>query len=56
MRADHVVMNTGTQKFECRNCGATYKPTMPAPLSLFVAMTKEFSKAHKNCKPIEERK
>ena len=50
MKADHVVMNTSTSAFECRHCGKTYAPTMPAPITLFASMTKEFSKIHKRCK------
>lgn len=49
---DHVVMDTRTNEFRCEHCGSTYKPTLPAPISMFVAMTKEFTKAHRNCKPI----
>lgn len=48
---DHVVMDTRTQEFRCQNCGAMYLPSLPAPISMFVAMTKEFTKAHRNCKP-----
>ena len=51
MKADHVVMNTSTSAFECRNCGKTYAPTMPAPITVFASMAKEFSKIHKYCKP-----
>jgi hypothetical protein len=50
MNTDHVVMNAKTNEFECLHCGSTYKPTMPAPVSLFVKMTREFSRIHKHCK------
>ncbi len=48
---DHVIMDTHTQEFRCEHCGATYLPKLPAPISMFVAMTKEFTKAHRHCKP-----
>jgi rubredoxin len=50
MKADHVVMNTVTSAFECKHCGKTYQPTIPAPITVFASMAKEFSKIHKNCK------
>jgi hypothetical protein len=49
MSTDHVVMHTGTHKFECKHCGATYQPTLPAPINMFAAMAKVFSLQHKNC-------
>ncbi len=50
MNTDHVVMNVKTNEFECLHCGSTYKPTLPAPISMFVKMTREFSRIHKGCK------
>lgn len=47
---DHVVMDTRTNAFRCEHCGATYAPTMPAPINLFSAMCNEFVKAHRHCK------
>jgi rubredoxin len=55
MKADHVVMRTDTHQFECRHCGATYQPALPAPISMFIAMTKEFTKVHRFCKPMEKK-
>lgn len=49
-RADWVVLNAGTQRFECGHCGETYKPTLPVSLSMFTAMGKEFLKHHRHCK------
>lgn len=51
MKHDHVVMEVRSNQFLCLHCGAAYAPAMPAPVDLFVAMTKEFLKAHKDCKP-----
>lgn len=51
MKADHVVLDTKTGEFWCRHCDARYHPTLPASIDMFVAMTKEFSKSHRNCKP-----
>ena len=47
---DHVVMDARTNEFRCERCGATYAPTMPAPINMFVAMTEEFIRAHRDCK------
>ncbi len=53
---DHVVINTRTNAFECLHCGGSYMPTLPAPLDLYVSMTKSFVKTHKNCKKQEKEK
>jgi hypothetical protein len=53
MKADHVVLNSETGDFECRHCGQTYKPTLPAPMGMFAAMCREYAKAHQFCVPRE---
>lgn len=56
MNTDHVVIDTRTQAFECRNCGASYKPNLPVPINLMVAMMQAFTKDHRRCKATKERK
>lgn len=48
---DHVVISTQTGAFECLHCGASYKPTLPAPINMVVAMSNQFVKDHADCKP-----
>lgn len=47
--ADHVVVNTATNAFECRHCGAHYTPALPCPIPLFVAMSRAFIREHRRC-------
>lgn len=54
VKADHVVLDTTTQAFRCRNCGESYKPNLPTPITMFVAMAKEFTKTHRGCKPRQQ--
>jgi hypothetical protein len=54
VRGDHVVLDTTTQAFRCGHCGATYLPKLPAPIAMFVAMAKEFTKTHRGCKPRQQ--
>ena len=56
MKADHVVYDTKEQAFHCKHCGDTYKPALPAPLSMVVSMAKEYAKAHRWCQPKGDKK
>jgi len=50
----HIVFVAGDNLFECKNCGMTYKPALPAPMDIFVAACNAFVKIHKDCKPNHE--
>lgn len=52
MNTDHVVMQGN--EFVCLHCGRRYAPAMPAPVSVFTAMTNAFIKDHKHCQPKAE--
>ena len=48
--ADHVVFgaeNGGT--FRCRRCSETYRPQLPAPITMVSAMAKAFIEMHQDC-------
>jgi rubredoxin len=47
----HVVYIPGDDIFKCNNCGQTYKPALPAPITVFVETGRAFVKLHKDCKP-----
>lgn len=47
--ADHVVVNTATNAFECRHCGARYTPALPCPIPLYIAMSRTFIREHRAC-------
>ena len=49
MSADHVVLKDN--EFVCLHCGQRYAPSLPAPISVMVAMTNAFLRIHKNCQP-----
>lgn len=49
-RADHIVWDAPRARFRCERCGFSYKPTMPCPVSVFVATSKEIIRLHRNCK------
>ena len=51
---DHIVFGTDDNLFKCVHCGQTYKPALPAPIDIFVAMTNAFIKMHENCKSNHE--
>jgi hypothetical protein len=56
MNFDHVVMNTATNKYECKHCGATQSPPkMPVPISDLLDHMDMFTAAHKSCKAPEPR-
>jgi hypothetical protein len=38
-------------KLMCVRCGAEYGPELPAPMDVFLAIMKAFTKSHRNCKP-----
>jgi hypothetical protein len=48
-KTDHIVMDMSTGELLCSNCGTTYKITLPAPIDMFVAQGKVFTKSHRNC-------
>ena len=50
INTDHVVMDPETDGFKCLHCGDIYKPAIPCLLDVFVAMSRAFVAAHKNCK------
>ena len=33
----------------CKRCGQTYKPSLPAPVLIYLAICKAFAKGHKDC-------
>lgn len=50
--ADHVyVRNTqhGTHLLGCRHCGATYEPSLPCPMNVFLAQMQAFGDLHRDC-------
>ena len=49
---DWIVLNYAVQpsRLECRRCGASYTPSLPCAISMFVAVINEFTKTHKRCK------
>jgi rubredoxin len=51
MSTDHIILNTQTGAFECLHCGATYRPGLPAPVNMVVAMSQSFVKDHQHCPP-----
>lgn len=44
----HVVWDG--KAFLCRACKESYKPSLPCPAEVFIAMGKGFAAAHKPCK------
>lgn len=48
-KADHVVLDMQSGDLLCKNCGGTYKITLPAPIDMWVAQGEVFTKRHKNC-------
>lgn len=52
--AKHVVLKnlpSGSYEMECKNCKQTYIPTLPCPMSMFLAMSNSFIDAHEDCLP-----
>ncbi len=49
MSTDHVVMRGND--FVCLHCGQRYRPTLPAPINVMVAMSRAFGRAHRDCQP-----
>ncbi len=47
--ADHVVVNTTTNAFECRRCGASYTPALPCSLTMYLGMSRTFLREHRRC-------
>jgi len=47
---DHVVIDSsqgGT--FRCLRCSETYRPNLPAPISMVIAMSNAFIEMHSGC-------
>ena len=49
-RSDHVVLNSATQRFECKNCEESEHVSLPMGLDEILKASKKFEKNHKNCK------
>lgn len=49
MNTNHVVFRDN--QMVCLHCGRSYTPNMPAPISMFAAMTNDFIRIHKSCRP-----
>jgi len=47
--ASPSVFDSETQSFKCLACGEVYRPRLPEPLHLFVAMCGEFADLHRRC-------
>ncbi len=48
-KKDHTGLRDG--KMFCFHCGGEYDMNLPQPIDMVVAMTKVFTKQHKDCKP-----
>ena len=46
---EHIVIHKGTMELECRICREKYKPRLPCPVDLWLAMAEEFINLHKGC-------
>ena len=50
--SDHVVTRAngdGSCTLVCQHCHDSYKPAMPIPVYIFLAITKAFVSKHKGC-------
>lgn len=48
-RSEHVTLNSATGCFECRHCGASYKPNLPCSLTMYLGMNRMFIREHRTC-------
>lgn len=46
---DHCVMDSTTQEFVCKRCGARRKAGLPMPITEFVRASESFSRDHRVC-------
>lgn len=44
-----IVVREGLEMV-CKRCNTSYKPTLPIPMPLYIALSKEFLKNHRRCK------
>ena len=47
---DYIVINSSTQKFECKHCGGSQPMSLPCSIEMLSVMGKQFKKEHKDCK------
>lgn len=52
-RDDHIGLGPNG-RMQCGHCGDSYTPTYPIDIGMLVAMTKQFTKSHRSCKPPKE--
>lgn len=50
MNTGHVIIDSKTQEFVCCCCKMRYLPNLPAPITLYIAMTQAFVEEHRHCK------
>ena len=48
---NHIIAINGGSELQFRHCGESYKPQMPSPVSIYLAITNEFINLHANCQP-----
>jgi len=49
--SDHIIVNSDTGYFECRRCGASYKPALPCSITMYLGMSRTFIREHRICPP-----
>ena len=40
----------GVGELRCERCGHSYRPAMPAPINVYLAICKAFTSEHRKCK------
>jgi hypothetical protein len=45
-----IRIQSGSNQMFCERCGDTYKPELPCPIDMFLAMIKSYRRLHKSCR------